>query len=307
MEKEKKYINSIQEFIEVIDKLSIENPHVPRSCNPDEELFLYRGHSVSGWKLTPQLRRMEDNGENGHEVLNHSYGVYTSEKSMLLDFIQESSPYVQTIDSTDYLNWTIIAQHHGMPTRLLDWSANPLVGMFFACAENEKEEGCVWICHTPNYRKHMYDQYEDVFTKQQNEKATSIVEEMARDLLFTTLDLNNPQSNHPDIPVLLYPQYLDQRMALQASRFMVWAETEKPLEIIADKMMFPIDARNDRATIYAPFLCCVYIKPERKWRLLKQLEMLGITDRTVFPGLDGIGRYLNRKYKFNYQETLSRF
>ena len=46
------------------------------------------------------------------------------------------------------------------------------------------------------------------------------------------------------------------------------------------------------------------IDKNRKQYLIRQLDMLGINEKTLFPGLDGIGRYIERKYHFDYDEVL---
>lgn len=49
------------------------------------------------------------------------------------------------------LEWLALAQHHGVPTRLLDWSLNPLVALFFAVDENPDADGAVYSFHTANW------------------------------------------------------------------------------------------------------------------------------------------------------------
>ena len=89
----------------------------------EETLLYYRGQSNACWKLKPSVMRDDKHYEN--------------EGAMLRDLMtrqpDEFSNFASALD-----RW-MIAQHHGLRTRFLDISANPLVGLYFACAESEKE------------------------------------------------------------------------------------------------------------------------------------------------------------------------
>lgn len=70
----------------------------------------------------------------------------THEEQLITDFKRRSAPY---LDLRGFDAWDLlaVAQHHGMATRLLDWSANPLAALWFAVREDTKsdEDGVVWI------------------------------------------------------------------------------------------------------------------------------------------------------------------
>lgn len=77
----------------------------------------YRGQSDITWGLTPAVFRNRGHLENEVDILKK--------------FRQNAIHRVQRLPSTEW-EWIFLAQHHGVPTRLLDWSENPLVALYFA-------------------------------------------------------------------------------------------------------------------------------------------------------------------------------
>lgn len=83
------------------------------------EVKWYRGQRDFGWDLLPGVARKR--------------GWKTNEVSMLKRFRQDASPRIGVQPTTPW-GWLALAQHYGLPTRLLDWTENPLIGLFFATA-----------------------------------------------------------------------------------------------------------------------------------------------------------------------------
>lgn len=100
---------------------------------------LFRGQQKESWPLLPKIARIQ----NGGCTLQNELQILTEFKKGACNFIQ--------VRPENEWGWLSIAQHHGLPTRVLDWSLNPLVGLWFAVNNPPcgNENGALWI-YTPD-------------------------------------------------------------------------------------------------------------------------------------------------------------
>ncbi len=255
--------------------------------------FLYRGQSNMEYRLEPGLfrkRKLDD---------NRSVGAFirSLEKTIIDDFISESCIYKPEIHREDYLSWLEIAQHHGLPTRLLDFTTNPLVALYFACESSSNKDAFVWIINKEAYARHIKDR-----TDIPNIDNRSQIEKIVNDEIINPLpDIHRVDKGFIQLPRLYKPNYYDERMAAQSSVFMMWAANQSPLDelICNPKVWMKDDNRKNRNGVIGRIL----IPKECKKNILLQLDVSGINEKTIYLGLDGVGKYLSQKYKNDGEGT----
>lgn len=265
-------INNIQDFLIIIDNLKSSY-----DCGFKGEDLWYRGISdMEKHSLLPSILR-------GSILDNNDY-KYENELSVYQSFIRESRSYINL--TNDHFLLLCYAQHFNVPTRLLDFTVNPLVALYFACKELKSKDGAVWMINTKEYNK----QVNDVFNKKK--LVNSSIEEMKQGILDKVFSKESKVAVLYPFPIAVIPHYIDQRMMAQGSRFLLWGDTPVCLErmfVYGDYIDTHYDNTNS-------FVKRIRIPAKRKANLLNQLDMLGVNEKMLFPGLDGIGKYIKQHY-----------
>lgn len=122
-------IESFPEFHEVIEKY-------------DARTVIYRGMKSVEHPLIPKIGRIVPPAAVGSREKN--------EQEILRLFKERAFQYLDFTPASDW-DWLALGQQYGLPTRLLDWTDNPLVACFFAVDENSKDDGVIYAYHNESY------------------------------------------------------------------------------------------------------------------------------------------------------------
>lgn len=287
-------IQSVQEYISLIEKLK-NNYTYDLSIAPNpvfgkhfyKPRFIFRGHSNhEKYFMIPGVFR-EKEITVGHSVTEFSQ----MEHNILNDFISEACRFISDVPEGDISTWLEIAQHFGVPTRLLDFTENPLVALYFACSSSPQSDASVWIINEPAYNKKFF--FESMLV--QASKSQNIVTQIvSQEIVWQDYQQHVGELQYIQWPWIYKPHYHAERMNLQSSVFMIWGADRRPLTAFFedDEYMVEDQPKNSECGI----ICHVNISSENKSKLLKQLDSLGINEKFVYPGIDGVGRYIRKKY-----------
>lgn len=247
----------------------------------------------------PFIEGVKDN--KYHRRMNYTFRGQNSEKYSLISGLKRTSQkdfkylerrllnnfkkYGQIIeDKVCGSVWEnmIIAQHHGIPTRCLDFSLSPIVALHFALVDNVYgENAVVWAINHGVIHHKLPGRYKNILSKNE---AVSFTVDMLKELNISIDDYNQDMENSGFI--FLEPPSIDDRIVNQFSHLAIIPDSLDPLDDFLNSI-------SVEKTVYK------FIIPYNKIDLFRrQLDYMNITERTLFPGLDGLAAYLKRRYGY---------
>lgn len=225
----------------------------------------FRGLSDSNHELTTSLQRLGPHyaGVEGHLIRNFRKYAHLRAKA-----------------GKSIFQWLALAQHHGLPTRLLDWSLSPIVAAHFATANIEKfdTDGAIW-CININEAHQSLPQNLKTILRDDGALVFHI------DIVKKYKTLGELDKLSPD-PFLMFfePPSLDERITNQFALFSLMSNSKAILSDWLRLQQNPVLFHK------------IIIPAQLKWEIRDKLDNSNINERVLFPGLDGLSQWLKRFY-----------
>ena len=233
-------------------------------------LYIYRGMSNAEFDIVTSLKRVcKQKAEALEPVILSNFTKYAA----LEDPSIETSVWRQMI----------LGQHHGLPTRLLDWSRSPLIALHFAVTERNmdninKYDGVVWRVDLDEQYRHLPASYRAV-TKKYNTTIYSV--DMFNEACSSLRQYDEDMQGRS--MMFIEPPSIDPRIVNQYSFFSI---VPTHMESIID---FFATNDNQKTVKYI-------ISKDLRWRIRDMLDQYNVNERVVYPGLDGISTWIARHY-----------
>ena len=257
-------VTTVKSWAELLDEVYRDSwdPAISRHRSP----FVYRGMSNASMDLRTSLMRIAG-GKKIRDLEGH----------LLRNFRKYA--HADSAAGNSIWNWLALAAHHGLPTRLLDWTYSPFVAMHFATADLSQYESdaVIWcVNHGETNRRLPKKLRKELDEEGSNVFSVDLLVGVAR-----TLQQLEKLSDDPFV-VYLEPPSLDDRIVNQ---FALFSLLSNPVVQLDDWLQAHPDVSRK-----------IIIPAGMKWELRDKLDQAGITERMLFPGLDGLSAWLTRYY-----------
>jgi hypothetical protein len=254
----------VAKWLDIVDELyeGSWNAGLGRFRSP----FAFRGMTSATHTLESSLLRLAGTRAD----------VRRLELALLRNFRKYAHGEVTGTDSI--WDWLAIGQHRGLPTRLLDWTYSPLVALHFATDDPGMfhQDGIVWCVNFVEANKRLPRKLRSLL---EHEGSDTFTAEMLAGL--GGLEEFDALKRDPFV-VFLEPPAVDRRILNQLALF---------------SLMSSPTARLDGWLERHPKLCRrVRIPASLKWEIRDKLDQANVNERVLFPGLDGLSRWLARYY-----------
>jgi hypothetical protein len=174
--------------------------------------------------------------------------------------------------------WLALAKHHGLPTRLLDWTYSPYVALHFATHNPDEmgRDGAVWLVDFVRANGLLPDALRRPLER---EGSNALTTEM---LAGATATLDDLDALGDDFVVFFEPPAFDERIVNQYALFSLMPGSRARLD--------------DWLGGHPELARRILVPAELKWEVRDKLDQANITERVLFPGLDGLCSWLTRYF-----------
>lgn len=253
--------------------------------DPADELW-FRGEDESHRETTllPELYRS-----------NKKLGEVLERENDLFEEFKRCGVQYSDFDPDDDWNWYFVMQHHGGPTRLLDWSDGSLMAAHFATRSKAREQdirsGAVVYVLDPHWLIELLDNLREAKEHRDHwdrKPKTQLIPADDRDGAYEDTWLPGDEEDFkedplPMQPLLLATEQITRRVAAQRSRFMVFGAQPDFLRRLLGRK----DSRIRKIRI--PGECIPKMQTD--------LRDCGVTESVIFPDLDGVGREIKQLWQ----------
>ena len=236
--------------------------------------MLYKGLSNAQWHLSTSLYRncMTKKNELEETILRSFTKYASSEDPALKDSVWRQ---------------LIIGQHHGLPTRMLDWTYSPLIGLHFATSAEPVKLGTrdalLWKIDGKELNERLPDKYQ---RELKNSNAHMYTVEMLQRVTDSLREYDLDMKDHA--MVLMEPPSIDQRISNQYASFTIVPPGIESADGTCTIEQW-LDKNTENTVKYI-------IDKDIIWRIRDMLDQMNLNERIIYPGLDGLSQWLMRRY-----------
>lgn len=229
--------------------------------------YVFRGLGNVEWELITSLNRVCRDNLKLEQCLLRNFKKYASSELGIKNFWETLS----------------IAQHHGLPTRLLDWTFSPFVALHFATEDFSmyNKDGVVWCIDFVKAHEFLPNKFNNVLYKNYAYGfTTDMLNQLAPD--FEKLKEYEEDIGSKSFLTFFEPPSIDDRIVNQYALFSVMSDPSKSL----------IHWMEEHKDIYKKIIIPNTLKLEVRDRL----DQINMTERIIYPGFDGLCKWLSRHY-----------
>lgn len=255
--------------------------------NPEEGIWVYRGQSNTNWNLETSLFRTVAQNQKGYRNEGDYEDRLYAERAALKTFKARAHFYLNDLPSTeDTTSWLSVMQHHGTPTRLLDFTKSLYIALYFALIE-ATNTCCIWAINDNwlrNSGSTLAIKHNFKLKNQLRYGELDSIYDFSNYILNQNSFDGNEDEDFIDAGVLMIELKRQiPRLAVQQGIFLMPTALRKT---------FKENLSSHKITGYEPIIQKIIIPHKLKPHFLMHLKTMNITAESLFPGIDGFARSL---------------